>query len=352
MKHTESVSGLVSIIIPIYNSEKYIHTCIDSILSQSYRNIEILLIDGCSTDNSGKICDEYALKDKRIKAVHKKDSGPAEARNTGISNSCGEFILFIDADDYLETDALKRLIEEYAKHKADITIGDFRKIKNTAIENRKDISFPNNKMLTKPDLVEYSRLYLKKPNKYLLFAFSWGRLFKSSIIKNDNILFDTDLHTFEDVAFNFDCLRHTNKVYFLKEPIYNHTIHGNYLSATMSVGGNLNNLFGYETALTNIGKYLKNSISDAEIEKEIGHAYIFLTIIQLVRMCGQIKKDNEKKITSLIGELINDPHLQENLKHYSPEKGDSKILPFLMRLKLVRPIMAVCKYKARKRYQK
>ncbi len=344
--------GMVSIIVPVYNSEKYLRKCIESMINQSYKNIEIILIDDGSTDSSRRICEKYAIKDKRIKLLHKENSGPAAARNEGIKISEGEFIFFLDADDFIEKDALKLLIDCYNEQKADIIVGDFNKMIGGVIEKRSDISFPSNRLLTKKDIIDYSRFYLKKPNKYLLFAFGWGRLFKTSIIKEKNIYFDTNLHTFEDVAFNFSYLEYVKKLYFLKKPVYNHLIHDNYLSATMSIGGNPKKMFGYKKALVNIGDFLKNNLSEEDIMKEVGNAYIFLTIIQLVRTCGQINRDNKKKIYELIQETVNDSALQENIKFYSPSKGESKILPLLMRLKLINLIIWVCKYKANKRYRK
>jgi len=180
-------AGLVSIIIPVYNSERHLSSCLESAIGQSYENIEIILINDGSTDNSGMMCDEYANKDKRIKVIHKKNSGPSSARNAGIESARGEFIFFLDADDYIEKDAINLLVENYRQTKADVVIGDFRKIKNDFIEDRKDILFLSNQLLAKKDIVNYARLYLKKPNKHLLFAFSWGRLFITSIIKRYNI---------------------------------------------------------------------------------------------------------------------------------------------------------------------
>lgn len=348
----ELVAGLVSVIVPVYNAEKHLHLCIESIINQNYKHIEMLLINDGSADNSGEICDGYAQSDNRIRVMHTKNSGPAAARNIGIQHSKGEFMFFVDADDCIENHAINLLIESYKQHKADIVVGDFKKIKNGAVEKRNDVFFLGNQLLTKQDIINYSRCYLKKPNKYLLFAFSWGRLFKSSIIKENNIFFNTDLHTFEDVAFNFDYLNYSNEISFLKEPIYNHIIHDDYLSATMAASDNPKKMFGYKQALLNISGFLKNSITDAEIEKEIGHAFIFLTIIQLVRICRQLNKHNKNKIVQLIRELVNDPSLRGNLKFYLPSKGESKILPILIQLKLVQLIIWVCKHKAYKRYKK
>ena len=147
--------GLISIIIPVYNCEQYIDKCTKSILSQSYRNFEIILVDDGSTDETGKICERYASGDKRIKVIHKTNSGPAAARNRGIEKAKGEFIFFIDADDYLEENAFGLLIGGYKKYKADIVIGNFKKIKNNEIEKRNDVYFEDNKLLNKQELTDY-----------------------------------------------------------------------------------------------------------------------------------------------------------------------------------------------------
>ncbi len=278
------------------------------------------------------------------------NNGPAASRNKGIEISKGQFIFFLDADDYLESDAIKLLVEHHNKHKAGLTIGDFRKIKNDRVEQRNDISFSENKLLSKEEITAYSRNYLKRPNKYLLFAFSWGRLFKSSIIKNNGLFFNADLRTFEDVAFNFDYLNYADEVFFLKEPVYNHLVYDDFSSATMTMGDNPRKLFGYKQALINIGDYLKNKIPEADIKKEIGHADVSLTIIQSVRLCGQIG-NNQKAIFKFIRELVNDKNFRNNLQFYSPSKGDSKIIPLLMKLKLIAPLIRLCQYKAAKRYK-
>ena len=346
------VRDLVSIIVPVYNSEKYLHRCIESIINQTYKNIEIILINDGSVDDSGKICDAYALSDKRIRVIHAENSGPAAARNVGIENSKGSFIFFVDSDDFIEADILCLLIKNYRRHDADIIIGDFNKIRNGSPEGRHKETLFNSKLLIKQDIVEYARCYLKRPNKFLLFAYSWGKLFRASIIKDNSISFDTNLHTFEDVAFNYDYLKHTSTVFYVEEALYNHLIQDNYMSATMTICGSPKKLFGYFQALENIGDFLQNHDSDSVVRKEVGHAWIYLTIIQFVRICGQINDSNKKRIYRLIHEIINDSNIRDNLSFYSPSKGDSRAIPMLMRLRLVWPIVLLCKYKARKRYGK
>ncbi len=119
---------LVSIIIPVYNVENYIHECIDSVLNQGYGNLEIILVDDGSTDRSGEICDEYALKDKRITVYHKKNGGLSDARNYGIERCNGEYIYLLDSDDFIEKRTIEGMLYYADKYDADMVVGGVCKI--------------------------------------------------------------------------------------------------------------------------------------------------------------------------------------------------------------------------------
>ena len=114
--------GLVTVVLPIYNVEKYLDRCIISVVNQTYKKLDILLIDDGSPDNCPKMCDEWAKKDKRIRVIHKKNEGLGMARNTGMQNAMGEYFCFLDSDDYLETDAIEKLYSLAEKEKAEITV--------------------------------------------------------------------------------------------------------------------------------------------------------------------------------------------------------------------------------------
>lgn len=116
---------LVSIIVPVYNIEKYISKCIESVLSQTFKDWELILVDDGSTDNSGKICDEYALKDNRIKAIHKENEGVTATRDRGVKEAQGEFLFFIDGDDYITDNALELFTNKQKENDADLVRGDF-----------------------------------------------------------------------------------------------------------------------------------------------------------------------------------------------------------------------------------
>ncbi|MBR5233560.1 MAG: glycosyltransferase family 2 protein [Clostridia bacterium] len=122
------MTPLISVIIPVYNVEKYIDRSISSVIEQSYKNIEIILVNDGSTDNSGNICDTFAEKDCRIKVIHKSNSGVSAARNSGIETATGDYLCFIDSDDYVSTDYVKHLFETAVKYNTDITTSNQYKI--------------------------------------------------------------------------------------------------------------------------------------------------------------------------------------------------------------------------------
>lgn len=116
--------ALISVIIPVYNVEKYLHECVDSVINQTYKNLEIILVDDGSTDSSGKICDEYVEKDERVTVIHKKNEGPSKTRNTGLEQAIGKYIYFLDSDDYIAEDAINNLVQTAESNQADLVFFD------------------------------------------------------------------------------------------------------------------------------------------------------------------------------------------------------------------------------------
>lgn len=126
--------ALISVIIPIYNVEAYLRECIDSVINQTYKNFEIILVDDGSTDSSGKICDEYVEKDDRITVIHQKNGGPSKTRNTGIENANGKYVYFLDSDDYIENNSLEVLINTAESNDADLVFFDARSFSDDGAE--------------------------------------------------------------------------------------------------------------------------------------------------------------------------------------------------------------------------
>lgn len=201
----------VSIIVPVYNAYREIDRCIQSILSQTYDNLELLLIDDGSTDGSGQKCDYYAQKDTRVKVYHKPNAGVSAARNLGLANATGEWILFVDADDYIEYNHLSLLCDNLD---ADMILSAFQ------------FEYVD-RTLTKQ--LRYDELYIDANNlsEVLMdaaYMVPWAKLFRRSIIEHNNILFNERIHQGEDSLFVFTYLLHTQKVRATKDITYHYCI--------------------------------------------------------------------------------------------------------------------------------
>ena len=136
MKQSNAVVAepVVSVLIPVYNAEKYFSRCLDSILNQSYKNIEVILVDDGSPDKCGLICDEYAKKDSRIKVIHQKNQGVSVARNVALDNASGDYTLFIDSDDTIHPDCIADCVKTAVAHEADMVCFNFAFIKNGILQ--------------------------------------------------------------------------------------------------------------------------------------------------------------------------------------------------------------------------
>lgn len=170
---------LISIIVPVYKVEKYLKRCVDSILTQTYQNMEIILVDDGSPDNCGAICDRYKETDNRVVVIHKKNGGLSDARNTAIPLAKGEYISFIDSDDWISSYYVEHLYEAVAKCDADIGISWFENV------------FEGKALQSKPEelLSNYECLTAEECLKKLLYqngveVCAWGKLYKTPLIKN------------------------------------------------------------------------------------------------------------------------------------------------------------------------
>ena len=199
----------VSIIVPVYNVEKYIEKCLNSLISQSYRNIEIILIDDGSIDNSGKICDKYKKKDPRIKVIHKENAGVSEARNSGIQKATGEYLCFVDADDFVMNDYIKYLHKLIAINCSDIAVC----AKMFSNFNEKQASDEAIETLDGENAVIRILNYRMPIGVY-------SRIFKKDLIKNNKIKFLKDIYMGEGFNFNVACFQKAKKVIISNYKVY------------------------------------------------------------------------------------------------------------------------------------
>lgn len=167
---------LVSIIVPIYNVEKYLKKCVDSILKQTYMNIEVILVDDGSPDNSGCMCDDYKKNDERVKVIHKRNGGLSSARNEGLKIATGKYIAFIDSDDYISHDYIEYLYNNIIKYDADISI--ILPLNFSVSPNIKKYEKEQIKIYNGEDSL-YAMLYQKEFDNA-----AWGKLYNKTIVEN------------------------------------------------------------------------------------------------------------------------------------------------------------------------
>lgn len=353
--------GLVSIITPVYNAEKFLEKSIGSVIDQSYEHLELLLVNDGSTDSSEAICQQYSSADKRIKVVSQANSGPAAARNTGLRHATGEYIFFLDADDFIVPDALEKMVKAYSECQPDLVMCNFSKQINAVEVVRQRVSFSplnepfegNTKQLSSTDLVDFVRHFLKHPSNHLI-SYCWARLYKASIIKEKHIASHEEMRLFEDFVLNLEYISLANNVVFLNDPLYVYVMHGNHISASMAIVNSDSLLHDMRIFKEKAGEFLRlksnGTLRPENIAAEIGHALIHYIIIFLVRTCRQVHSGNRRQIQMEIKKLVEAQFVRECLKHYTPQKGNSRIVPLLMKLRLVDMLMSVCRYKANKRY--
>ena len=215
----------ISVIVTVYNLEKYIGQCIQSLLEQSYSDFEMLLIDDGSNDCSGEICDNFAEKDNRIKVFHQNNAGVSVARNIGLENAIGKWIAFIDGDDYVDSNYLESLIEKAEETQADICIGDYW----VDFENQEPrySSFILNKQeewFNKRELIENCVNGNKAKDNVTAIGVPWGRLYLRSFISDNKLTFIPGLKRNQDMVFNLYAFSTTTKVSYNRNAGYHYRI--------------------------------------------------------------------------------------------------------------------------------
>ena len=238
----------ISIIIPVYNGEKYIRRCLDSVINQTYNDIQIIVINDGSTDNTENILKTYS----DIVLINKENEGVSKARNTGLSLATGDYVYFCDADDYLEENAFEVLVKEYAENDLlrfghYVVNGDQKKEKTNDddVLAGVDLSFNSNEQI-----LEY--LISNKTEGHL-----WNYLFKLSVIKENDILFDEELFYQEDVMFLLRYCLNIKNIKIIYNPFYNYYVNEN--SVTKNIKSSIRNLSSISNLRHKMLKLLKDN---------------------------------------------------------------------------------------------
>lgn len=224
------MNPLVSVVVPVYNSEEFLRQCLDSIADQTWKNLQILCVDDESSDNSWSILQEYAAKDPRFSVFRKTNEGVSKARNLALEHTSGEYIMFVDSDDWLDLDTVECAVQTAQEHTADVVMWSY--IREMETEARKKYIF-NGDMVFEAEDVK-TRLYRRmiglygeevaQPENMDALCPAWIKLYRSDLIRNNNIQFYDirEIGTYEDGLFNLDVFSHARKAVFIERYFYHY----------------------------------------------------------------------------------------------------------------------------------
>lgn len=212
--------NLVSVVVPIYNVEKYLSYCIETLINQTYSNLEIILVNDGSTDSSGMICEEYKNKDNRVFVIHKENGGLSDARNVGLKYSKGKYILFIDSDDYVKLNMVEKLFDSCKKNQSDIGICYFEKVFDDSIQtNNVESATGDEYIISGRDII--SKIYHGDGSQIAFTA--WNKMYKRELFTANNIIYPVNRYH-EDTFITYQLLFNAKKVSVVTEVLYYYRI--------------------------------------------------------------------------------------------------------------------------------
>ena len=312
----------VSVIIPVYNVELYLKKCVDSVLKQTYPHLEIILIDDGSPDNCPRICDEYAKKDKRIQVIHKQNGGVSSARNAGLDVAFGEYVCFIDSDDYIEADMVEKLVEGIEKNNGDVCICgysvDIYSESGDEVSNR-DVFPPYSNIDKQLSLREY---------EYILgiCGYAWNKLYRREFLQKYNLRFQEKISLFEDLLFNSSVFCASAKVSFIHYSGYHYiqrqreTLGVKYFEnffelKEKAIEAKCNILIQWGVSKQSISQFLDNNY--------IQTIWGTLRNIKNSSLPSKVKKEKIKRI-------ITDKTVRTRLKRIKPKEKNLKVKRILL----------------------
>lgn len=246
----------VSIIVPIYNVEKYLDRCMESLLNQTLEDIEIIMVDDGSPDNCPKMCDEYAKKDKRVKVIHKKNGGLGYARNSGLDIATGEYVAFVDSDDYTDLDAYRSLYDKAKESDADIVYAGFY---NQHPDMSESVFFILDNTWVDHEIISFlsDMIFDEKPREKTVCMSMWNAVYKRDIIEKYHVRFQSEREIMsEDIVFHTTLLPLCHKVVCIPIALYHYCYNGESLTHTTFKQSKIDaNIKLYETLMSISNKY-------------------------------------------------------------------------------------------------
>ncbi len=312
-----------SIIVPVYKAEKFISQCVDSVLSQPYLDFELILVDDGSPDNSGKICDEYAKKDERVKVIHKENGGVSAARNAGIDASQGKYIIFLDSDDFIDKSYFKVIKDSVEYGTELVSFGMFDYIHKTDGGVKIKESPMNKDILARGfDAGVWTHFIVDS-----FFPAPWNKVFLASVIKENGIRFKEGIVCFEDYMFCLEYCMHISSFICVSAPIY-------YYRSFEEINHVSKRKWGDRFIISRLvydvtRKFTEDKGGSSELSNL--HRYTYQAYITELKAA---KFEDETKIKSVIKSALREPGFAHAIRVITPRGKLFPMLDRLMRFKL------------------
>ena len=295
------MKDLITIIIPVYNVEKYLKQCIESVIKQTYTNLEIILVDDGSTDNSGNICDEYKKNDIRIKVIHKENGGVSCARNFGLENASGKYIGFIDSDDYVEPEYCEKLLKSIKENNVQCALCKFDKVyekNNSSIINESNY------------IIDTNSFIMEVLNVQKGFGFCTQKLWTREALFD--IRYNEKIKVGEDSLFCIESCKNIENIYVLNEKLYHYRFNENSLVRKFDE----KYIEKYLKAMKETKIYIEKGHDNPEIIKRFNNYIVYNILLIIVNYC--FNKKNKMNIIKQIKELkkvCNIPEFKSAIKN-------------------------------------
>ena len=258
----------VSIIVPVYNAEACLRRCVESVLNQEYADFELLLADDGSRDGSGRICDEYAAADSRVRVFHKENSGVSDSRNLCLDQARGRYLQFLDADDWITANATKLLVQAMEEHLCDLVISDFYRVVGERVSPKGDID--EAQVLSRE---EYAAHMMENPANYY-YGVLWNKLYRREIVEQHHLRMDPAISWCEDFMFNLEYIRRAETFFALQVPVYYYVkTKGSLCTQGISISKTIQMKL---TVFEYYNQFYKTVLDEEEYEKQRLKIYRFL----------------------------------------------------------------------------
>lgn len=337
----------ISVILPVYKVEKYIDQCMETVLNQTYKNLEIILVDDGSPDNCGKICDDYAAKDDRIVVIHKKNGGAPAARNDALKIATGDWIAYVDPDDWIEKNAFEEAIAVGIRDESDIVIFNTYLNSNGGDNQTLMQAFPE-------DFTSSDRTFIRKmqlsslSNKYTPLlqnwsqGFPWDKIYRADFTRKYNILWPTNLKANDDVVYTIHAFEHARKISYINKTFYHYRMN------PQSIGHK------YMPDRVKVDHDIYAEMYKIKDEYGLGDDYvaalnarIILNVWYCLSRCF-FHEDNKKPLKDKlkdISDMLNDEYIKEAFIKVDRSKLDRRVR-YMATFKHPKPIWLYIVYKA------